>query len=68
FEHRALMLPKCKSGNTIALAVYGEVVDLSLDELRIRAQQLEIKTTLALMPTLIKLEHEPLCQQGRLVL
>jgi len=66
FEQRALMLPKCKSGNTIALAVCGEAVNLSLAELRERAQQLEERTTLALMPTLIKLEHEPECQQGRL--
>jgi spermidine synthase len=66
FDGRALMLPKCKSGNTIALAVCGDAVDLSLVELRIRAQQLEARTNLALMPTLIKLEHEAGYQQGRL--
>ncbi|MEI7843423.1 MAG: spermidine synthase, partial [Gallionellaceae bacterium] len=68
FENRALMLPKCKSGNTIAIAVNGREINLSCDELKERSRALEARTNLALMPTLTKLENDPLCQQGRLVL
>lgn len=66
FDHRAVMFPRCKSGNTIAFAVSSEGVNLSLDELKHRARVLESRTGLALMPTLRKLDDDPSCREGGL--
>jgi spermidine synthase len=63
FDGRALMFPKCKSGNTIAFATMGGV-SIPLRELKERAAALEHRTGLALMPTLNKLEHEPFSHAG----
>ncbi len=68
FDHRAVMFPRCKNGNTIAFAATGEGINLSLDELKDRALALEARTGLALMPTLRKLDDAPACQEGRLTL
>ena len=68
FDHRAVMFPKCKSGNTIAFAATGERVDLSLDELRKRALALEERTALALLLALRKLDNSPAFQEGKLTL
>lgn len=56
FEDRALMFPKCKSGNTIAFAATAGVVNISLDELKERSLMFAHRTGLALLPTLTKLE------------
>jgi len=66
FGGRAIVFPRCKSGNTIAFAATGEGIDLALDELKRRALELEARTSLALMPILRKLEETPACQDGML--
>jgi len=68
FGNRAVTLPRCKSGNTIAFAATGEGIDLSLDELKRRALALEARTGLALMPTLRKLDDAPAGQEWKLTL
>lgn len=64
FENRALMFPKCKTGNTIAFAATGAGVNFSLQALSDKASALERRTGLMLMPTLNKLAHEPACREG----
>lgn len=66
FANRAVMFPRCKSGNTIAFAATGEGIDLSLDELQRRALALEARTGLALTPVLNKLAEAPCCENGNL--
>ncbi len=64
FEQRAVLFPRCESGNSIAFAASGESIDLTLDELMDRALVLEAKTGLALLPALCNLGET--CDQGRL--
>ncbi len=66
FGNRAMTFPRCKSGNTIAFAATGEAIDLTLDELKSRAEALDARTGLVLMPTLRKLDDAPLCMGGKL--
>ncbi|HEX5338126.1 MAG TPA: fused MFS/spermidine synthase [Gallionella sp.] len=66
FDNRAVLFPRCKSGNTIAFAATGEPIDLSLDELKERAQALETRTGLALLPIVARLDETNGCQGGRL--
>lgn len=66
FENRAVMFPRCKSGNTIAFAATGERVNITLDELKHRSLEFEARTGLALMPTISKLDHAPICPDGML--
>lgn len=66
FGNRAVTFPRCKSGNTIAFAATGEAIDLTLDELRSRAEALDARTGLVLMPTLRKLDEAPVCMDGQL--
>jgi len=66
FDQRALLFPRCKSGNTIAFAATGEPVDLALDELKDRARALEARTGLALLPSISGLDSLPCCRDGRL--
>ncbi len=66
FGNRAVTFPRCKSGNTIAFAATGEAIDLTLDELRSRAEALDARTGLVLMPTLRKLDEAPVCMDGKL--
>ncbi len=68
FHDRAAMFPRCKSGNTIAFAATGERIDIALDELARRAQALEARTGLDLLPSVTRLTEESVCQNGRLVL
>lgn len=56
FENRALMFPKCKSGNTIAFAATAGVINRSLDELKKRWLVFEQRTGIALLPILTRLE------------
>lgn len=60
FDHRAVLFPRCRSGNTIAFAAAGEPVDIPLEELKIRARELERRTGLALQPVVNKLDAERL--------
>lgn len=66
FEDRAVMFPKCKSGNTIAFAATGDVVNISLDELKNKSLELAVRTGLTLMPILNKLDQAELCNEGLL--
>lgn len=63
FEDRAVMFPKCKSGNTIVFAAAGDEVNISLDELKNKSLALAERTGLELMPIISKLDNAPICQQ-----
>ena len=62
FEHRAVMFPVCKSGNTIAFATTGEPVNIPHSELKQRALALRTRTGLDLLHTIAKLEEDEACQ------
>lgn len=64
FESRAVTFPRCKSGNTIAFAATGAAVSIAVNELHNKALLLELRSGLALMHTLAKLELAPICQDG----
>lgn len=66
FDHRAMLFPRCASGNSIAFAATGEKVDLTLAELQERARVLEERSGLALLPLIRKLADAPECEGGRL--
>lgn len=66
FDNRALMFPKCKSGNTIAFAATGATVGIALPELMDKARAFEQRTGLALMAMLDKLGREERCREGLL--
>ncbi len=68
FDDRALMLPPCKSGNTIALAVSGDAVSISFDELKENVQTLNDETGLNLTPTLTRLFQAKTCLNNQLTL
>ncbi|MBI5005593.1 MAG: fused MFS/spermidine synthase [Nitrosomonadales bacterium] len=68
FDHRAVLFPRCKSGNSIAFAASGDKVDLALAELQERARALEGRTGLALLPVICKLDDAPECAGGRFCL
>lgn len=55
FEGRSLVFPSCDSGNTIAFATAGDAVNVSYDDLRLRAEQLKQETSLNLLPTITRL-------------
>lgn len=66
FGQRAVLFPRCKSGNTIAFAATGEPIDIAPDELQARARALEARTGLALLPTILRLVDELFREGGRL--
>ncbi|MBI3480024.1 MAG: fused MFS/spermidine synthase [Nitrosomonadales bacterium] len=66
FDNRAVMFPRCKSGNTIVFAATGEPVNIELDQLSHRARALEERTGLALLPTIARLDKALCCVDGRL--
>lgn len=66
FEQRAVLFPRCKSGNTIAFAATGIPVDATLGELKRRAQELQKRTGLSLLPVIAGLDEESGLQEGRL--
>jgi spermidine synthase len=66
FEGRSLVFPSCSSGNTIAFATGGEPVDVSQDELISRANKVNEKTGLNLMPTIPRLQACGKLDQDRL--
>lgn len=65
FDGRAYLFPSCKSGNTIAFATEGEMVDIPLEELALRTAALKAEMGLNLQPTLERLTQ--VCESGRLV-
>ncbi|OIR00883.1 spermidine synthase [mine drainage metagenome] len=68
FEGRSLVFPSCDSGNAIAFAAAGEPVDVTLEEMRIRAEELRRATGLDLHPTISRLQLAQSLPAGRLVL
>jgi len=54
FDQRALILPPCDSGNTVAIAAAGRTVAVELLELTERARALKRETGLALAPTVAR--------------
>lgn len=66
FDGRSLVFPSCDSGNTIAFAAEGEVVDVTLDDLWRRATRFKKETGLNLLPTLPRLQAEESLANGRL--
>jgi len=66
FDGRVAVFPSCDSGNTIAFATGGHPVDVSLDEMRARAEQLKKDTRLNLLPTISRLQLSHPLPDGRL--
>jgi spermidine synthase len=56
FDGRVAVLPSCDSGNTIVFATGGMPVAITLDDMRMRAQQLKKETRLDLLPTITRLQ------------
>ena len=68
FDNRALAFPSCDSGNTVAFAAAGDIIDVQLKELRASARVLKKETGLNLLPTVMRLEGWHACMGSRLVL
>jgi spermidine synthase len=68
FDGRSLLFPACIGGNTIAFATAGEVIDLTLDELRRRAGKLKDESSLNLLPTMTRLKQTASLPLGHLTL
>lgn len=66
FDRRAVLFPRCKSGNSIAFAATGEAIDIALDELENRVREFEARTGLALLPLVSRLDDSACCRNGRL--
>lgn len=64
FAQRAVLFSPCQSGNSIAFAATGEPVNVSLAELKVRAEALAARTGLVLLPTLERLAGLPAFQHG----
>jgi len=64
FEGRAIAFPSCNSGNTIAFAAAGDLISITLDDLKQQALVLKEKTGLNLLPTLTRLEQAQRCAGG----
>lgn len=68
FAGRALAFPSCDSGNTVAFAATGDMIDIPLTELRAAARALKKATDLNLLPSIMRLEGWHACLGDRLVL
>lgn len=68
FNERALLFPSCQSGNTIAFATEGELVNINLDDLKTAAIALQADTGLNLLPTLYRLEKAKTCTNNILII
>ncbi len=66
FDGRVAVFPSCDSGNTIAFATGGNPVDVGLDEMRARAEQLKKDSRLNLLPTIGRLQLSHPLPDGRL--
>ncbi len=64
FDGRAVRFPRCASGNTIAFAAKGDVIDIPLLELQARAQQEGTRLELGLI--LERLATLSACAEGSL--
>ena len=68
FNERALLFPSCESGNTIAFATEGELVNINLEDLKTAAIALQEDTGLNLLPTLSRLEKSNICTNSTLII
>ncbi len=68
FDDRAFVFPSCESGNAITFAAHGESVVLPLTDLKTRAEQLKVQTSLNVLPTLSRLAQAKTCLNATLVL
>ena len=66
FDGRALVLPSCSSGNTIAFATDGNPVDVALEQLKHRAEQLNKTSGLNLCATIQRLQSSGTLIEERL--
>ena len=66
FDQRAIIFPSCDSGNAVAYATDGEVVDVSLDEMRDRAAMLKKTCHLDLLPMITRLQLAHPLPDGKL--
>lgn len=66
FDQRAIIFPSCDSGNAVAYATDGEVVDVSLDEMRDRAAILKKTCHLDLLPMITRLQLAHPLPDGKL--
>ena len=66
FDGRALVLPSCSSGNTIAFATDGDPVDVALEQLKHRAEQLNKASGLNLCATIQRLQSSGTLIEERL--
>lgn len=66
FDQRAIIFPSCDSGNAVAYATDGEVVDVSLDEMRGRAATLKKTCHLDLLPMITRLQLAHPLPEGKL--
>jgi spermidine synthase len=66
FDQRAIIFPSCDSGNAVAYATDGQVVDVSLDEMRGRAATLKKTCHLDLLPMISRLQLAHPLPEGKL--
>lgn len=66
FDGRALVFPSCSSGNTIAFATDGDPVDVALEQLKHRAEQLNKASGLNLCATIQRLQSSGTLTEERL--
>lgn len=56
FVRRTIVFPSCDSGNAICFAATGELIDISLDEMRNTAHEVKARMGLDLLPTITRLQ------------
>ena len=66
FDQRAIIFPSCDSGNAVAYATDGEVVDVSLEEMRGSAAILKKTCHLDLLPMITRLQLAHPLPDGKL--
>lgn len=67
FDGRGLMLPPCASGNTIAFATEGDMIEIDLDDLKESALALKVETGMDLLPMVTRLTESDKCTNNKLV-
>ena len=68
FEKRTIVFPSLDSGNAIAFGACGEAIDVTLEEMRVQAMTLKLRTGLDLRPTITRLQLVQSLPGGRLLL
>ena len=68
FDDRALVFPSCASGNAIAFAAAGNIVEISFDDMKEGALKMKKLTGLNLLPTLTRLAQARTCLNNQMIL